>query len=157
MKRKNTLNPITIIFRFIGTVVTTGVTIFVLMLLIAKTEEIVSIIFSEPIVGLLGLVAGGTIGFIIGALAVATKVNELQNKLIDTTAHVAQLKLQLKEEKKLSKTLAESVTAYSRREQKKKSKTNAEKIINQIADLSDEEAPEEAENNLQENMASAES
>lgn len=76
MKTKTPTNVIANFLRFIGMAVTTGVTCFVLMVILIKPTEFWAIVFNKAVVGLFTLVIGAVIGFIAGAVATYIRISK---------------------------------------------------------------------------------
>ena len=154
MKTKTTTDTIKNTLRFIGAAVTTGVTCFVFMLMFVKQDEFFALLFNEAVVGLLGLAAGAVVGFIAGAISAyihtSKEVVEKEHEISNKEKEIAKLQHQLNDAERFVRKL---VRLHSEMRKDVKSHRGND-ILRQIADLSDEEAPD---GTTQEEPASAES
>lgn len=161
MKKKTTTNVIANFLRFIGMAVTTGVTSFVLLVILVKPTEFLAIVFNKAVVSLFTLVIGTVIGFVAGAvyayIRISKEVTEKEREISDKEKENLML------QHKLNKAQQILCNINNSRESQRKSAElhRVNDMFKQISDLSEEEEPEEiqetTEPNSQEEPADAES
>ena len=145
---KNEKNIISRLITLVFSTVGAGVTIFSMLLLLFKTEEVVSILFSKSVVLATGMMIGAVVGFIAGAICAykhASKELHSKDELANNQeVEIARLNQQLADAEKYVKIL---IKAHKTTSKYKKDETKrGTAICSQIADFPVEEendSPEE--------------
>ena len=129
--------------QFVIMTITSAVTIFAFFIVFFRTDLIIELLSSKPVLLLMGLVVGSTVGFLVGVLITYHKFNtELNNK----KSEVKKLKKDLvRAEKFIGEILPEAMAARKIRAAKsaKEAEENygkrAQQIFSAIGNLSDDQ------------------
>lgn len=141
MEKKN------IITRALNLVLSTigaGITTFSMLLLLFKTEEVVSLLFSKSVVLATGIMIGAIVGFITGAIfayrhaskEIASKEKEISSKetlVNNQEVEIARLNQQLADAEKYVRMLVK--THMTKTKHKKDETKRGSAICSQIADF----------------------
>lgn len=113
------------VLRFVAITIAMGITVFVFFLLLFRTEDVMNLLLSKPVIGAFFLTVGSILGFIVGAIISA---NRFTKELAKKNTENEDLRYQLNEAERI---VHDTLQTHS----KGKSKSRIYEILAQTKDF----------------------
>lgn len=133
--------------QFVIMTITSAVTIFAFFIMFFRTDLIIELLSSKPVLLLMGLVVGSTVGFLVGVLITYhkfnTKLEKTEAKLEEKEEQLEETREQLQEATVIIKQLVSRICKFKQRKANNTAnKNNArrkDELFSEIDDLSDDQ------------------